>query len=97
MKYLGEATKNTSPLPALLSEARTSEEMDKVLRIIKEEGNEDIARRLSKAILESNTADDVADAFGKIAEEAASAGVQDPEELLKIKLDSSAKKFVTKA
>lgn len=44
MKYVDDATKGTHPLIKELSEARTSDEMDSVLRIIKEEGNEDMAR-----------------------------------------------------
>jgi hypothetical protein len=44
MKYVAQATKNTSTLPEVLSEARTSDEMESVLRIIREEGNEDLAR-----------------------------------------------------
>jgi hypothetical protein len=44
MKYVAQATKNTSTLPQVLSEARTSDEMESVLRIIREEGNEDLAR-----------------------------------------------------
>jgi hypothetical protein len=44
MKYVAQATKNTSPLPALLANSKTSDDMKAVLRIVSEEGNEDLAR-----------------------------------------------------
>lgn len=44
MKYVAQASKNTSPLPDLLAESATTEDMKAVLRIIGEEGNEDLAR-----------------------------------------------------
>jgi hypothetical protein len=97
MKYVGQASKNTSPLPELLAESKTTEDIKAVLRIVSEEGNEDLARQLAKEILASTTAEGVGNAFSKIAEAAASAGVQDPEELLNIKLNALAKKFVANA
>jgi hypothetical protein len=44
MKYVAQASKNTSALPDLLKDARTTEDMKSVLRIISEEGNEELAR-----------------------------------------------------
>jgi hypothetical protein len=47
MKYVKQASKNTSKLPKLLEDARTTDDMKAVLRIVSEEGNEDLARKLS--------------------------------------------------
>lgn len=94
MKYVAEASKNTSPLPDLLAESSSTDEITRVLRIVAEEGNEDYARQLAQAILASETAEGVNNAFASIAEQAESAGVQDPEELLRIKLNSTASRFV---
>jgi len=44
MKYVGQASKNTSPLPELLAESKTTDDIKEVLRIIADEGNEDLAR-----------------------------------------------------
>jgi hypothetical protein len=44
MKYVAQASKNTSALPELLKDARTTDDMKAVLRIIGEEGNEEFAR-----------------------------------------------------
>jgi hypothetical protein len=42
MKYVAEASKNTSVLPDLLQDVRTSDDMRSVLRIVAE--NEELAR-----------------------------------------------------
>jgi hypothetical protein len=47
MKYVALASKNTSPLPGLLAEARSSPEIEKVLRIAADPENGDLARQLS--------------------------------------------------
>lgn len=95
MKYVALASKNTSPLPALLEDARTTDDILSVLRIIKED--KDLARSLSKTILASTKAEEVANAFADIAEKAATAGIEDPELILFAKLDSQVKKFVMNA
>jgi cell pole-organizing protein PopZ len=103
MKYVAQATKNTSKLPGILGEAATSDDMKQVLEKIREKDDEDqyvnldMARELSKNILASTSADQVADAFNAIFEKIASAGKTDPEELLQIKLTSQVNKFVTRA
>jgi len=97
MKYVAQASKNTSPLPALLVDSNTTDDMKAVLRMVADPENADLARALAKAILSSTTAGEVAAAFAAAAEAAASAGVQDPEELLKIKLDAQVNKFVGSA
>jgi hypothetical protein len=97
MKYVAQASKNTSPLPALLTEARTNDDMKTVLRIIGEPGNEDYARRLARKILASEDATQVGDAFADIYSQTQSAGVQDPEVLLKMKLEALTKKFILQA
>lgn len=44
MKYVAQASKNTSPLPELLAESKTTDDIKEVLRIVADEGNEDLAR-----------------------------------------------------
>jgi cell pole-organizing protein PopZ len=103
MKYVAQATKNTSKLPGILAEAATSDDMKTVLEKIREKDDEDqyvnldMARELSKNILASTSADQVADAFNAIFERIATTGKTDPEELLQIKLTSQVGKFVTRA
>jgi hypothetical protein len=55
MKYVALASKNTSELPALLADARTTDDILSVLRIVKDD--KDLARSLSKTILSSTTAE----------------------------------------
>jgi hypothetical protein len=95
MKYVAQASKNTSVLPDKLKDVRTSDDMKAVLRIVAEK--EDFARQLAKGILGSTDAAGVNNAFAAIAEAAATAGVQDPEELLRIKLDQQVRKYVGEA
>lgn len=95
MTFLDQATKGTSTLPEAMSETRTSELMESVLRTVAD--NQNLRKKLSNKILEAKTPTDVADAFTAIREEADLLGVQDPEVKLKIKLDSIAKGFINKA
>jgi hypothetical protein len=95
MKLVATASKNTSTLPNALKESRTSDTMKAVLRIV--ESDKNLARKLAKEILASTNANDVANAFSSIKEIADSAGVQDPEELLKLKLVAMANKFIARA
>jgi hypothetical protein len=53
MKYVAQASKNTSPLPDLLKDSRTTDDIKAVLRIVSTEGNEEYALKLARKILAS--------------------------------------------
>lgn len=96
MKYVAQASKNTSPLPGLLAETKDTEDILSVLKLTYgDKGNADYARRLAKDILASTNADEVAAAFSKIALEEATKDIQDLEELNKKKSENNARKFVS--
>jgi hypothetical protein len=80
------ATKGTSPLPALLADAKTNKDMQNVLKLASED--DELARGLAELLLASKTGKEVAAAFAAIALESATSGTDDPEVLLKAKLDS---------
>lgn len=89
------ASKGTSPLPDMLEGARTSDEVRSVLRIVAQDAK--LARALAKGVLAATNADEVSKAFNDIAFLAATSGVQDPEVILKAKLDSIVTGLVSKA
>jgi hypothetical protein len=68
MKYVVEASKNTSPLPGLLADAKTTDDMTAVLRMVADPANKDLARALAAGILASETAAGVGAVFSLIAE-----------------------------
>lgn len=51
MKLIGEATNNTSQVVAALADADTTDDMKRALETIKGDGNEELARSLSKALI----------------------------------------------
>jgi hypothetical protein len=57
MKFVEQATKGTSGLPALLADARSTDEIESVLRIVADDKK--LARALSQAILASTTGEEV--------------------------------------
>jgi hypothetical protein len=93
---LDSASKGTSPLPGLLADARTTAAMKEVLAAVAEDDKHDdkvhaarekLRKRFAQALLAATTSDDLAAAFGAVAEAVATAGTDDPEVLLKAKLD----------
>lgn len=73
MKYVERASKGTSTLPELLADAKTTDEIRSVLRIVAEDKK--LARALAQAILAATSAGEVSAAFIDIAQKAATAGV----------------------
>ena len=92
VKYIAKASKNTSPLPALLGESRTDEGMTEVLAIVAEDPK--MAELLATALLAAETEDAAAMAFASVREAAATAGTDDPEVLMRAKLDSAVARYV---
>jgi hypothetical protein len=89
---IGKASKNTSVLPTLLKEARTDATMKKVLGIVAED--EKMAKLLAEELLKATSEDMVADAFAEVAEQAVSQGTNDPEVIMRAKLDALVGKYV---
>jgi hypothetical protein len=92
LRAIDAASKGTSPLPALLADARSSKSMEQVLAAVAEDKK--LARKLAKRLLAAQTGDEVAQAFAKIAELVATQGTDDPEELLRAKLDALVSRYV---
>jgi hypothetical protein len=89
---IGKASKNTSVLPTLLKEARTDATMKKVLGIVADD--EKMAKLLAEELLKATSEDMVADAFAEVAEQAVSQGTNDPEVIMRAKLDALVGKYV---
>jgi len=95
MELVRAASSGTSDLPDLLADAGTSETMKASLARLAEKP--ELARELAKQLLAGKTPDDVAAAFSKLSETLAADGVNDPEELLLLKLDALVSQYVDKA
>ena len=90
--YIAKASANTSPLPALLAEARTDEGMAQVLEVVSQDPK--MAKLLATELLKAKTEDAAAAAFAHVAEIAITAGTDDPEVIMRAKLDSLVSKYV---
>lgn len=92
VKFIEKASKGTSPLPALLKEARTDEATYDVIQIVSEDKK--MAKLLAQALLAAKTETDAANAFAGILEAAAISGTDDPEVIMLAKLDALVAKYV---
>jgi hypothetical protein len=92
MAFVATASKNTSPLPGLLGEARTDEGVQEVLGIAAEDPK--MAKLLAQGLLEAETEDEAAAAFAAVKEASVTAGTDDPEVIMRARLDSVVARFV---
>lgn len=92
VRFIAKASKNTSPLPELLGEARTDEGMQEVLAIVAEDYK--MAELLATELLAAQTEDAAASAFAKVREASVTAGTDDPEVIMRAKLDSVVARYV---
>lgn len=92
VKFIEKASKGTSPLPALLKEARTDDTMLSVLQLVAD--NKKMAKLLATQLLAATTEEQAAVAFALIKEAAVTEGTDDPEVIMRAKLDSLVSKYV---
>lgn len=79
-------------MPALLAEARTDEGVTQVLELVKTDPK--MAKLLATELLAAKTEDAAAAAFAHVAEIAITAGTDDPEVIMRAKIDSIVSKYV---
>jgi hypothetical protein len=90
--FIEKASKNTSPLPALLKEARTDETVTEVLAIVAEDPK--MAFLLAEKLLAAQTEDQAASAFAAVREASVIGESSDPEVIMRAKLDSTVSRYV---
>jgi len=92
VKFIEVASKGTSPLPALLGEARTDDSMKEVLDIVSEDKK--MAKLLAQLLLAATSEDQAAGAFAEVHQASVMQGTNDPEVLMKAKLDGTVARYV---
>lgn len=92
VRFIKDASKNTSPLPELMGEARTDDTMKDVLGYVADDKK--LAKQLAKALLDAKTEAEAAAAFAEIWEANATQGTEDPEVIMRAKLSTLIKKYV---
>jgi len=92
VKFIEKASKGTSPLPALLKDARTNDVVADVLHIVSEDPK--MAKLLATELLAATSEDAAASAFANVAQAFVTQGTDDPEVIMRAKLDALVSKYV---
>jgi len=92
IRFIEKASKGTSPLPELLKAARTNDVVADVLKLVAEDPK--MAKLLAQELLAAASEEDAASAFAKVAQAAVESKTDDPEVIMRAKLDALVAKYV---
>jgi hypothetical protein len=92
VSFIKDASKNTSPLPDLMGQSRTDDTMLEVFNLVSEDKK--LAKKLAEKLLAAKTESDAAAAFADIRQESVTQGTDDPEVIMRAKLDGLVAKYV---
>jgi hypothetical protein len=91
-KALLAATKGTSTAAKDIAESRTNEDAKAVLELVAKDKK--AAKLLAAGLLDAKDAEAIAEAFAAVKQEIATAGSEDPEVIMRAKVDSVVSKYV---